>query len=151
MDLGKTSELVKERVPKKCVFCFILVCGIILSVFQIIRANDSNSESDSASETKQSDNEKNVMNEEQKIIYQKIKKTYDVEEQTDIAKALEEEKKCDNYTPENMLIKYNPYGTNTLSLYVYFNTDSPVSVTYTVHVDDENISDFIRTAYQDSA
>ena len=141
----------KKRIPKKCVFYLILLCVVIVSIFQIVWANESKSESDSTGETKQSDNEKNVMNEEQKVIYQKIKKTYDTEEQEAIAEAMDEEKKCDSYTSENMLIEYNPYGTNTLSLYVYFNTESPVSVTYTIHVDDEDISDFTRTAYQDSA
>ncbi|WP_162624288.1 MULTISPECIES: aryl-sulfate sulfotransferase N-terminal domain-containing protein [Blautia] len=33
-----------------------------------------------------------------------------------------------------MLVKENPYGTNTLSLYVYFTTEDLVSVSYTVSV-----------------
>lgn len=41
-----------------------------------------------------------------------------------------------------MLIKENPYGTNTLSLYVYFTTQEPVSVSYNVSVPDLSIGDF---------
>ena len=44
-----------------------------------------------------------------------------------------------------MLIKENPYGTNTLSLYVYFTTEELVSVSYTVSVEDESIDDFSQT------
>ena len=44
-----------------------------------------------------------------------------------------------------MLIKENPYGTNTLSLYVYFTTQEPVSVSYNVSVPDLSIGDFSQT------
>ena len=48
-----------------------------------------------------------------------------------------------------MLIEYNPFGTNTQSLYVYFKTDAAVKVSYTIHVKDDGISDFSRDVYQD--
>lgn len=44
-----------------------------------------------------------------------------------------------------MLIKENPYGTNTLSLYVYFSTQEPVSVSYNVSVSESGIDDFSQT------
>lgn len=80
-----------------------------------------------------SDNEANVMNEKQKKIYEKIKKTYNAEEQQKIADELEKKKESQEYTLSNMLIEYNPFGTNTQSLYVYFETDSAVKVSYTIH------------------
>lgn len=46
------------------------------------------------------------------------------------------------YTLDNPLFIYNPYGTNTTSINVYFNTDIDVKVSYTIHVDDENIKDY---------
>ena len=90
------------------------------------------------------------MNTDQKKIYQNIKKTYNVEKQTSIYETLNDQKASESYTPDHMLIEYNPFGSNTLSLYVYFTTDSPVSVSYTVHVNDKDISDFTRTAYQEN-
>lgn len=45
-------------------------------------------------------------------------------------------------------MEYNPFGTNTQSLYVYFCTDAAVSVQYTIHMDRSDISDFTQTAYQ---
>ena len=106
------------------------------------------SETDSNGEKKQSDNEANVMNDEQKKLYEEIKKAYNVEEEQKIANALEEKKKSQDYTLSNMLIEYNPFGTNTQSLYVYFKTDNAVKVSYTIHVDKDNIEDFSRDVYQ---
>lgn len=106
------------------------------------------SETDSNGEKKQSDNETNVMNDEQKKLYKEIKKAYNVEEEQKIADALEAKKKSQDYTLSNMLIEYNPFGTNTQSLYVYFKTDNAVKVSYTIHVDKDNIEDFSRDVYQ---
>ena len=107
------------------------------------------SESDEKKEQKMSDNEANVMNEKQKKIYEKIKKTYNAEEQQKMADELEKKKESQEYTLSNMLIEYNPFGTNTQSLYVYFETDSAVKVSYTIHVKEDDIADFSRNVYQD--
>lgn len=45
---------------------------------------------------------------------------------------------------DDMVLEENPYGTNTTSLYVYFTTDDPAAVTYTVAA--EGYPDFTRTA-----
>lgn len=107
------------------------------------------SESDGKKELKKSDDEKNVMNAEQKKIYEKIKLTYKEEEQKKVAEKLEKKKESQDYNLNNMLIEYNPFGTNTQSLYVYFKTDAAVKVSYTIHVKDDGISDFSRDVYQD--
>lgn len=107
------------------------------------------SESDGKKELKKSDDEKNVMNAEQKKIYEKIKLTYKEEEQKKVAEKLEEKKESQDYNLNNMLIEYNPFGTNTQSLYVYFKTDAAVKVSYAIHVKDDSISDFSRDVYQD--
>ncbi len=41
-----------------------------------------------------------------------------------------------------MLIIENPYGTNTLSLYVYFTSKEAVSVSYEISVQDTSIPNF---------
>ena len=51
------------------------------------------SESDGKKELKKSDNEKNVMNAEQKKIYEKIKLTYKEEEQKKVAEKLEKKER----------------------------------------------------------
>lgn len=62
-----------------------------------------------------------------------------------VEERLELEKSTGDYTEDHMLIKENPYGTNTLSLYVYFSTQEPVSVSYNVSVPDSSIEDFSQT------
>ncbi|MBD9131943.1 MAG: aryl-sulfate sulfotransferase [Bifidobacterium bifidum] len=51
------------------------------------------------------------------------------------------------HTFDSIFIAANPYGTNTMSLYVYFTTDQPTSVSYTVHAD--GYPDFAQTVAQD--
>lgn len=53
----------------------------------------------------------------------------------------------DNGSFSNMKLIYNPYGTNTLSFNVYFETDIETSLSYTIHVDSDKIGDFSRTLY----
>ncbi len=66
-------------------------------------------------------------------------KTYNAEEQQKIADKLEKKKESQEYKLSNMLIEYNPFGTNTQSLYVYFETDSAVKVSYTIHVKEDDL------------
>lgn len=47
---------------------------------------------------------------------------------------------------DDALVVENPYGTNTTSLYVWFSTNEPAAVTYTVSAD--GYPDFTRTAAQ---
>ena len=56
------------------------------------------------------------------------------------------EEMSDEWTAENPLAVLNPFGTGSNGLYMYFETDLETSVTYTIHVDDESISDYTATA-----
>jgi len=108
------------------------------------------SESDEKKEQKMSDNEANVMNEKQKKIYEKIQKNIQCRRAAENSgRTGKRKKKSQEYTLSNMLIEYNPFGTNTQSLYVYFETDSAVKVSYTIHVKEDDIADFSRNVYQD--
>lgn len=84
-------------------------------------------------------------------ISNQIKETYSVSNQAEIAQELEKKKSAGTYTAGNMLTVYNPFGTNTQSMYVYFTTAEAVSVSYTIHVEDESIGDFSRSVYQDES
>lgn len=71
-----------------------------------------------------------------------IEARYTEEYQDKVEQRLETAKQSGDYTEDSMLIEPDPYGTNTLSLYVYFQTEDPVSVSYTVSVEDGDIPDF---------
>ena len=140
----------KKRIMTAGMLAMILAIGMTACTkADNTTKTEKTSESDGKKELKKSDDEKNVMNAEQKKIYEKIKLTYKEEEQKKVAEKLEKKKESQDYNLNNMLIEYNPFGTNTQSLYVYFKTDAAVKVSYTIHVKDDSISDFSRDVYQD--
>lgn len=140
----------KKRIMTAGMLAMILAIGMTACTkADNTTKTEKTSESDGKKELKKSDDEKNVMNAEQKKIYEKIKLTYKEEEQKKVAEKLEKKKESQDYNLNNMLIEYNPFGTNTQSLYVYFKTDAAVKVSYTIHVKDDGISDFSRDVYQD--
>ena len=124
----------------------VLVAGLTGSVFgaKAVRAKKS-AEKTTSTEAGASTTE---WTEEEKKVQQQIEGIYDVDSQQQIADRLEEKKNSGEYTEDHILVEYNPFGTNTQSLYLYFCTDNAVSVQYTIHVDRSDISDFTQTAYQ---
>lgn len=71
-----------------------------------------------------------------------IEKIYTEEYQDRTETRIKNAKLSGNYTEECMFVEPNPYGTNTLSLYVYFCSEMAAKVSYTVSVSDNEISDF---------
>lgn len=68
---------------------------------------------------------------------------------TDLQNTIEKKiaKEAKKATFDAPFIIYNPYGTNTNSVNVYYTTKEATSMEYTVSVDQEGIADFTRTAY----
>ena len=60
-------------------------------------------------QTESTEKEEDGLSQEQQEMLEKISKTYDVEEQKEIASRLEEKKKSQDYTINNMLIEQNPF------------------------------------------
>ncbi|MCD8382192.1 MAG: aryl-sulfate sulfotransferase [Clostridiales bacterium] len=71
-----------------------------------------------------------------------VKTIYTTEFQDSIYNQIQDLKRSD-YTFASPLIIANPYCTNTTSLYVYFCTDTPVEISYTISTD--GYSDFSYT------
>ena len=71
-----------------------------------------------------------------------IETVYTEEYQNDVADELESKKSLNDYDENHMLIEYNPFKTNTLSLYVYFNTEEATKVSYTVKASETDYEDF---------
>ena len=84
------------------------------------------------------------------VLTDRIKKIYTLDYQDQAQQKIDNYKKSRRYTPGNMLVLANPYGTNTTSLYTYFETDSPTKVSYTVSTpEDRSYPAFTRSAFQD--
>lgn len=77
----------------------------------------------------------------------KVSDFYKVKKQNEIAAMVDDLKKASNYTMEEMLYISNPFQTNTTGLYVYFETDDPLKVEYTIHVEDNSIADYTQTLF----
>ena len=71
---------------------------------------------------------------------------YNVGKSKKVKSSLENLKKKNKYTVDNCLWAYNPFGTHELSLYLYFETMEVTTLRYTVHVENEDIPDFTRSA-----
>lgn len=72
---------------------------------------------------------------------------YNIDTQNEIWEEIESYKTQNSYTFEDPLIIQNPFQTNTQSLYLYFETKTPSSLEYTIHVENADIPDFTRTCY----
>ena len=64
-----------------------------------------------------------------------VEQIYTADYQQMMDDQLADERDAKERTIDNIYTKANPYGTNTTSLYVYFTTDEPATVSYTVHAD----------------
>ena len=75
---------------------------------------------------------------------------YSTEHTQKIKQQLERMQLKKEYTFEAPLLAYNPYGTNSCGLYIYFKTEEKTQLEYTVSIPDENVPDFSRTMKENS-
>lgn len=77
---------------------------------------------------------------------------YDLSVQERLDGALEELKHTGDmtWTATTPLAVLNPYGTGSNGLYLYFETERATAISYTVHVDSEDIPDFTADAADSS-
>lgn len=62
-------------------------------------------------------------------------------------KEIEKSKRKNLYDFESPLFLWNPFGTNNLSMYLYFKTTEAAYVKYTIQVEDSSIPNFNRILY----
>ncbi|MDE6851333.1 MAG: aryl-sulfate sulfotransferase N-terminal domain-containing protein, partial [Lachnospiraceae bacterium] len=76
---------------------------------------------------------------------------YHLDKSAEVEKMLTDIKKNKQFTFASPMWAYNPYGTNKLSLYLYFKSDGKGYCRYTISVDDPAIPDFTRTLLNDGS
>lgn len=67
---------------------------------------------------------------------------YDLAFQQGIRSTLDKMIAGNSYDEDTPLVVYNPFRTNSQSLYVYFETSEPYAISYSVHVQDSTLPDF---------
>lgn len=81
-------------------------------------------------------------------IASKVEEIYTTDYSSKVHDNLEELKESDNYDQDHMLMVHNPYGTNTLSLYVYFTSEKACKTSYTISAKDtEDFSKTVESSY----
>lgn len=135
----------------------LLICTLIMGIVVIsgaisykIYAEHKKSSTETSSDTTKTDMDvgKTILSSEEKKTLEDFKEVYNEKNQKQVKETIDKQKKKGNYTEDNMLVKYNPFGTNTQSLYIYFQTEDAVSVSYKVRVSDSSIKDFSQDVYQ---
>lgn len=76
---------------------------------------------------------------------------YHVDKSAEVEEMLTDIKKNKQFTFASPMWAYNPYGTNKLSLYLYFKSEGKGYCRYTISVADPAIPDFTRTLLNDSS
>lgn len=84
-----------------------------------------------------------LANRKKKTVASMVKTVYSTDYSSSVKENIDNLKNKTDYTEDDMLIIHDPYGTNYLSLYVYFKTDKAVQVSYTIQA--KNTSDFSGT------
>ena len=79
--------------------------------------------------------------------FQNNQAIYNVSKSEQVKDKLDKLKRKRDYTFSSPLWAYNPFGTNALSMYVYFKNSEPTYLKYTISVKDAAIPDFTRTLY----
>lgn len=67
---------------------------------------------------------------------------YDIEFQKSVKEKIDSFIEENSYNEDKPLVIYNPFLTNTQSLYVYFETEEPYAVSYSIHTPEEEFEDF---------
>lgn len=67
---------------------------------------------------------------------------YDVAFQKSVRRAIDALIEEYSYNEDNPLVIYNPFLTNSQALYVYFETEEPYAVSYSIHTPDAGFEDF---------
>lgn len=75
-----------------------------------------------------------------------LSEIYSSEYQNACYESLIEERDESEHTLQSIFMKYNPFSSNTLSMYIYFETEQASKITYTISAD--GYADFTQTAYQ---
>lgn len=131
----------------------IFLCGLLFLVI------NKRSGSESGSRLKQYQDEYDTRVTDSKTLTPKIYEDfsklgdgeglYDTARHTQVYERIEALKKMGGYTQDEPLVIYNPYGTNTLSLYVYFKTETPMKTSYRISAQDSSFSTFSADCYSE--
>ncbi|MBQ8799433.1 MAG: aryl-sulfate sulfotransferase [Lachnospiraceae bacterium] len=141
-----------KNTATKVLLIMTIISAVFLCVLLVILMNQGNGDGTTVSKLKEFQQKYEETNTDTKTIaptvYQEFSVVeseellYDIDRHTEVYERIEALKRDGSYTMDNPLVIYNPYGVNALSAYVYFETETPVQVSYRVSVQEEGIPTF---------
>lgn len=120
----------KDKIAAVIMVLGVIICAVVVSVGMY--------------REKEEDKKEQAENQELEAQKEEIRQIYNTDNQEEICEELNDKKEEKDYSENDMLVVYNPFGTNTLSLYVYFESEQAENVSCTIHVEDENIPDYTQ-------
>ena len=83
----------------------------------------------------------------QNMNYNEENNIYNIDYQKNLYDQIKNFKSSEKFTIENPLVIINPFETNEVGIYLYFETDDKSYVEYTIHVNENEINDFTNILY----
>lgn len=135
---------------KKINIILILVAMLSLVCLGAVLVMEGNGTESKKSELEQYQNgyientgrNKDIMVTVREQIAQEPEDIYDLSFQERVRTLLDELISGQTFDEDMPLVAYNPFRTNAQSLYVYFETSQPYTVSYSVHIPEKKIPDF---------
>ena len=143
-DIGSQIMNKKNALSKKKKNIIIVVAAALVSIgiFAIYSARNSDRSYSSDSEVIANSNFDQLQGSGSKAVLSQIKEVYTTDYSDKISKRIKDLKAKKSYTQDSPLLMHDPYGTDNLSIYVYFKSKEAVKTSYTISVSDDSIEDY---------
>lgn len=136
----------------KILLIITIISSIFLCLLLFLLLKQGNSGEEAVSKLKEFQEQYDKRNTDTKtiapLVYQDFSKLettdtlYDTERHTQVYERIEALKRDGSYTQDAPLVIYNPYGTNANSVYVYFETLTPMKASYRISVQEDGVPTF---------
>ncbi|MGN1084757.1 MAG: aryl-sulfate sulfotransferase, partial [Lachnospiraceae bacterium] len=143
----------------KILLIMTIISGVFLCGLLYLAANKGNGDGQGGSRLKEYQEQYEARAKDSKTltpnIYRDFSSTenngelYDTARHTQVYERIEALKKQGGYTQDAPLVIYNPYGTNTLSLYLYFETETPMKASYRISAPGSELPTFSADCYSE--
>lgn len=137
--MNKKNALSKK---KKNIIIVVAAALVSIGIFAIYSARNSDRSYSSDSEVIANSNFDQLQGSGSKAVLSQIKEVYTTDYSDKISKRIKDLKAKKSYTQDSPLLMHDPYGTDNLSIYVYFKSEEAVKTSYTISVSDDSVEDY---------
>ncbi|MDD6035419.1 MAG: aryl-sulfate sulfotransferase [Lachnospiraceae bacterium] len=146
-----------KKTALKALLIMTIISSVFLCVLLVMLVNQGKGDGKTVSKLKEFQEQYEERKSDSKTIaptvyrdFSKIEneeERYDTVRHTGVYDRIEALKRDGEYTKDAPLVIYNPYGINALSVYVYFETEAPVQVSYRINAQESGNPTFFAECY----